>query len=191
MTRRAAARPAPARDLFEPPVRWVPPKEFTDYLAERERPKKIELAPAPVAPAWAVEAAAGIVSPPPRDFNVEEERVPCKAGIVVRSRTSSGNHIYWAFERTDVFFHDVHLAGDIAWGRIDTRRPATTLSPEASLAHQRECESEAVAAILAACIETVSVGEPPSCGVFLSPGYVLVVVDPELRYLAARAREVP
>lgn len=189
MTRRSAARPEPVRDLFAPPVKWTPPKDFTDFLAERKRPT-LAMAPTSVQPARAVEAVADVAQRR-RDFAVEQERVTCKAGIVVRSRTPSGNHIYWAFERTDVFFHAVHLAGDIAWGRIDTRRPATTLSPEDSLAHQRACEAEAVAAILSACIETASVGEPPSCGVFLSPGYVLVIVDPELRYRAARGREVP
>lgn len=189
MTRRTAARPEPVRDLFAPPATWTPPKEFTDFLAERKRPT-LAAAPTLVQPARAVEAAAD-VAPPRRDFAAQEERVTCTAGIAVRSRTTSGNHIYWAFERTDVFFHAVHLAGDIAWGRIDTRRPAMTLSPEDERTHQRVCEAEAVAAIVSACIETASVGEPPSCGVFLSPGYVLVIVDPEIRYQAARAREVP
>lgn len=179
-----------ARDLFDPKPQWEMPKEFSDYLDERRKAKTatLEVVPTPVPPAWAVEAAVGVAAPPPRDFAVEEERVRCDAGLVVRWRTPDGAHLYRAYERTDVFFHAVHLAGDVAWGRIDTRRPATTLGPEELRAHQRACEDRAVAAILAACIETESIGEPPSCGVFLSPGYVLVLVDPEPRYRAAREK---
>jgi len=184
-------RPEPARDLFDPPITWTPPKEFADLLAERAKVKTapLEVVPPPVVPAWAAEAATPQPPPArPRDFAADEEHVRCAAGLVVRLRTSAG-HLYRAYERADVFSYGVHLAGDVAWGRIDTRRPVVTPGPEDMRDYQRACEAEAVAAILAACIETVSLGEPPSCGVFPSPGgYVLVIVDPEPRYRAARER---
>lgn len=173
MTRRATApRLAPAQrlDLFEPHASVAPAH--------------------PAAPAWAAEAAVEPATPrpsAPRNFAAVEERVACGAGLVVRRRTGERTS-YYAYERADALFYGAYLAGDVGWGRVDTRQPARTLSPEDVLAFQREAEADAVAAIRAACPETRQPpGEPPSSGVYMSPGYVLMLVDPEPRYHAELA----
>lgn len=188
--RSRAPRIEPARDLFDPPTTFVPPKEFTDYLKERETPA----APAP-APAAAPPPELELPAPtgPGRNFAAMIERVQDGDHLVIRERGEHGHHTYRAFERTDVFFHEVTI-DELAWGRIDTRR-LRDLDPYGHEVVQRTLanSSEAHEVIRRLCPEARrTAGESvPQSGIYDGPGYVLVTSDPETRYRAARAMEVP
>lgn len=200
MTRRAVARPEPVRGLFDPPTVWTPPPEFSNYMAEREQEKKapLELVPAP---AWAVEAAAPtdpLTPPPRRNFLESHERVWDGDLVVIRQRGEDGHHTYRAFECGSDFRHQTaFVLGELTYGRIDTRRHDQPLDPYTDyvelIAWGLLCSAAAQAVIRKLCPETrLAAGESaPTAGVYEGPGYVLVTVDPEFRYRAARAREVP
>lgn len=198
MKGRAAARPEPVRYLFEPPITWVPPKEFTDYLDQRAQALASAPVELPPTPAWAIEAAT---APPTvlerrRDFAAPVERILRGEHLVIRERGADGHHTYRAFERATAFLYGITL-DELTWGRIDTRRPIRSLDPYTNyveaVAWQMTCSAEAQEVIRELCPEARrAAGEtPPQGGVYDGPGYVLVTVDPEFRYRAARAREVP
>ena len=198
------------RDLFDPPITWTPPKEFADLLVERGLavmlPAVIE-APAEPTPV-AAPAPAPVPAPAPapaetpvpvslgRNFTAAVERVQTGKLMVIRERGSDGHHIYRAFERADAFFHRVTI-DELTWGRIDTRRPLRDLDPYrdygAIVSWEMECSALAREVIRQLCPETrIAPGETaPGAGIYDGPGYVLSTVDPEFRFRAARAREVP
>lgn len=207
------------RDLFDPPITWTPPKEFADLLVERGLAAALlpTAAPAPApalepAPALApgqppaaltpaAPAAPGAAPAPAapangRNFAADTERVQLGKLMVIRERGADGHHTYCAYERADAFFHRVTL-DELTWGRIDTRRSLRELDPyrdyDAIVSWQMECSALAREAIRQLCPETrLAPNEtPPGAGVYDGLGYVLVTVDPEFRYRAARAREVP
>lgn len=197
----------PVRDLFDAPITWTPPKEFTDYLAEREAGLTVVPAAAPApAPTPASEQAQAPVEPPPpaeaptpapgRNFAAAVERVQVGKLLVIRERGKDGHHTYRAYERADAFFYQVTI-DELTWGRIDTRRSLRTLDPysdyDALVAWQLECSALAREVIRKLCPETrLAPGETaPGAGIYDGPGYVLSTVDPEFRFRAAKAREVP
>lgn len=210
MTRRAA-RPEPVRDLFDAPITWTPPKEFTDYLAEREAAKvglAVVAPPSAEAPAPAPElvpepdepsAPEPAPAPAPaarRNFAAAVERVQSGNLMVIRERGEHSHHTYRAFERADAFFYYVTI-DELTWGRIDRRRPLRELDPYrdygAIVSWEMECSLLAREVIRQLCPETrLAPGETATgAGVYDGPGYISVTVDPEVRYQAARAREVP
>lgn len=183
-----APRLEPARDLFDPPTTFVPPKEFTDYLAERKTTPAVAPAPAPpAAPPPEIELPAP--TGPGRNFAAAIERVQDGDHLVIRERDARGHHTYRAFERCDAFFHEETL-DELTWGRIDTRR-RRHLDPFGyeTVAKALEYSAEAQRVIRQLCPETRrTVGD---FGIYEGPGYVLLTVDPGPRYQAARSREVP
>ncbi|MBL9102143.1 MAG: hypothetical protein JNL82_14360 [Myxococcales bacterium] len=152
--------------------------------------------PVPTPPAWAIEAATAPASPAPelptrvraRDFATATERVWDGADcFVLRTRVYSG-HEYRAYERSHTHGFAVVYDPDPVFGRIDTRCPSIAATdPHAAIEGQLAREAEARALIHRLCPETVlregerAVGN----GVYDGPGYVLVTVDPEVRYQAA------
>lgn len=203
------ARPEPVRDLFEAPTTWVPPKEFTDYLAERRagavrvvptRDAAPELDPEPapeIEDGHESPVLAPAAPPPPepapttRNFTTALERVQSGDLLVIRERVEHGHHRYRAFERSKTYFHEETI-DELTWGRIDTRR-LRNLDPYGPERVEllMKYSAEAHDAIRQLCPETRR--HPSDSGIFMfdGPGYVLLTVDPEARYLAARAREVP
>jgi len=198
--RRAAARSAPARDLFEPPVTGTPPKEFADLLVERGLAAVLPAAPTAEAPVPAPPPAEAPVEAPPassvRHFVAETERVQLGKLMVIRERGADGHHTYCAYERADAFFYGVTL-DELTWGRIDRRRSLRQFDPytehAALVMWELECSAEARAVIRKLCPETRLAAHEtaPGAGVYDGPGYVLLTVDPAFRYRAAIAREVP
>lgn len=192
--RTSTPRLEPARDLFDPPTTFVPPKEFTNYLKERKSPPAVAPAPAP-APAAVPPPELELSAPTGsgRNFAAALERVQDGDHLVIRERGEHGHHTYRAFERTDVFFHEVTI-DELTWGRIDTRR-LRDLDPYGYEVVQRTLANSAEAheVIRRLCPEARrTAGENvPQSGIYDGPGYVLVTCDPETRYRAARAMEVP
>lgn len=189
MTAVRRLRPEPVRDLFEAPPSWTPPQEFTDFLKARKNPA---LVPAPSASAPVAEVRVAPAAPG-RDFAAELERVQAGDLLVIRERGEHGHHTYRAYERCDAFFHHITI-DELTWGRIDTRRLGH-LDPYGAEVYQKSLEHslEAQKVIRQLCPETRrTAGETvPQSGIYDGPGYVLLTVDPEPRYRAARAREVP
>lgn len=206
MKRSSAA--AAHRDLFDPPITWTPPKEFTDLLAERGLaaallpgvPVAPAEAPAPAEPEPPPPAEAPVEAPTPpssgRNFAAATERVQLGKLMVIRERGAHSHHTYRAFERADAFFHYVTI-DELTWGRIDKRRPLRELDPYrdygAIVSWEMECSALAREVIRQLCPETrLAPGETATrSGVYDGPGYISVTVDPEFRFQAARAREVP
>ena len=210
MTARSTrVRPEPVRDLFDPAITWSPPKEFTDYLDERRAastvravppvlatPQELDPETAPEVDDLRAELPVPATTPPPsesapttRNFAAASERVQSGGLLVIRERVEHGHHRYRAFERATAFFHHVTI-DELTWGRIDTRRLGH-LDPYGSEVFEKSLEYslEAQTAIRQLCPETRrTVGD---FGIYEGPGYVLLTVDPEPRYRAARAREVP
>ncbi len=162
-----APRLEPARDLFDPPTTPAP--------AAAPPPPELEL-PVPADPG--------------RNFAAMIERVQDGDHLVIRERDEHGHHTYRAFERTDVFFHEVTI-DELTWGRIDTRR-LRDLDPYGYEVVQRTLANSAEAheVIRRLCPEARRpAGESvPQSGIYDGPGYVLVTSDPETRYRAARAK---
>lgn len=187
--RPSAPRLAPARDLFEAPTTWTLPSEFTDYLKERANPAPPAPTPTLVPEPEVSVAPAG----PGRKFAAAIERVQDGDHLVIRERGELGHHTYRAFERGDTFFHEVTI-DELTWGRIDTRR-LRHLDPFSYeiVRLTLEYSAEAQAVIRQLCPETRRIaGESVlQSGIYDGPGYVLLTVDPEPRYQAARSREVP
>lgn len=188
------------RDLFDPPITWTPPAEFSAYLAEREAAKELALASPPATPTPAPtpepEPEPDEPAGPSRNFAAEVERIQAGKLLVIRERGKDGHHTYRAFERADAFFYRITI-DELTWGRIDTRRSLRQLDPYsdygAIVSWEMECSALAREVIRQLCPETrLAPGETaPGSGIYDGPGYVLSTVDPEFRFQAARAREVP
>lgn len=161
----------------------MPPKEFTDYLSARANPE-------PPAPAPEPEPEVSVApATPGRNFSAASERVQDGDHLVIRERIEHGHHNYRAYERADAFFHHITI-DELTWGRIDTRRLGH-LDPYGGEYFEKlmECSVEAQRVIRQLCPETRRcVGD---FGIYDGPGYVLLTVDPEHKYQAARSREVP
>lgn len=188
MTAVRRIRPEPVRDLFEAPITWTPPQEFTDYLNERANASPPAQVPAP-APVLLPEVSVAPAAPG-RDFAAELERVQAGDLLVTRERGEHGHHTYRAYERCDAFFHHITL-DELTWGRIDTRRLGH-LDPYGPEVFQKSLEYslEAHKVIRQICPETRRTGDDFGL-VYDGPGYVLLTVDPAPLYRAARAKEVP
>lgn len=187
------------RDLFDPPIKWTPPKEFAEFLAEREAKLEVVAEPAAPVPAWAVEAAtAAPPAPRRRVFDEAHERVWDGDLVVIRERGTDGHHTYRAFELAGEHQHRVNFRlGELTYGRIDTRRSPRKYDPYSEYAElvawELECSAAAHAVIRQLCAETRREADEQAvhAGVYEGPGYVLVTVDPARRHQAVLAKEVP
>lgn len=205
---------AAVRDLFDAGPLWEPPKEFSDYLAERKQAKAAAPEVVPAAPS--ITEPALIAPTPPtalvrrRDFTALVERVVDGRLLVIRTLVTEAGcrarivngetvteevqvpcyHEYRAFELVgDGDSYGELAPGDAAYGRVDTKHPRVRVDDNGAIEHELARQRDAVKIIGQTCPEA-SLARDESCvgaGVYTGPGYVRVTTDPETRRAALRA----